>query len=100
MVDGASCGDGYVQLRILGRRVVAHRAAYQVAHGPIPFGFAVTHTCANRRCVLPAHLRAVTQAEAVASRRWTEERLGRPRPASEARRAAKRRWAARQAVAS
>lgn len=40
------------------KNVAAHHAAYRIYHGPIPEGLHVLHTCKNRRCCQPAHLKA------------------------------------------
>jgi hypothetical protein len=46
-----------------GRWVLAHRAAYELSHGPIPVGHEIDHLCRVRSCVNPMHLEAVTHAE-------------------------------------
>jgi len=48
-----------------GGTVMAHRISYEMRFGPIPHGLVVDHTCHNRLCVKPSHLRAVTQKQNV-----------------------------------
>ncbi len=44
------------------RSVYAHRVAFAIAHGDIPPGLIILHSCGGR-CVNPAHLRAGTHKE-------------------------------------
>lgn len=54
---GRPDGYGYGRATIGPRRVVlAHRAAYEIAHGPLPDDVCVLHHCDNPPCVRPDHL--------------------------------------------
>lgn len=54
-------GYGYLNQGYKHRR--AHRLAYEFAHGPIPHGLFVLHSCDNPACCNPAHLRVGTQKD-------------------------------------
>ncbi|MFJ3037756.1 HNH endonuclease signature motif containing protein [Streptomyces tendae] len=53
-------GNGYFRLR--GTNQYAHRAAYELARGPIPDGLVIDHLCRNTACANPEHLEAVPPA--------------------------------------
>lgn len=45
------------------RSLYGHRAAWILAHGPIPDGLVICHHCDNPRCVNPSHLFLATQGD-------------------------------------
>ena len=55
--------NGYAQFSVEGRRVYAHRFAYELLIGPIPDGLQLDHLCRVRHCVNPKHLEPVTCQE-------------------------------------
>lgn len=61
---GATNGDGYGVTRDDdGQLALAHRAAYEKAHGPIPDNLPLDHLCRVRNCCHPDHTEPVTTAE-------------------------------------
>lgn len=55
--------DGYGTFYLRRKNRRAHRVAYFNAYGAIPEGYVVNHTCQNRGCVNPTHLRLATVKE-------------------------------------
>lgn len=61
--QGKDNGDGYGTLETEGRRMYAHRYAYELLVGPIPVGLQIDHLCRVRHCVNPDHMETVTNKE-------------------------------------
>lgn len=53
---GPRSGHGYGSFAFSGKQVMAHRFAYELAHGAIPPGKLVCHRCDIHLCCNPAHL--------------------------------------------
>jgi hypothetical protein len=49
-------GTGYGNLIFGGKSLLAHRAAYELAYGPLADGMKVCHRCDTPACVNPDHL--------------------------------------------
>jgi len=60
-----ACGnaDGYGRFSVGHKMAYAHRVAYELTHGPIAASMDVDHTCYNKSCVNPAHLRVATRKQ-------------------------------------
>lgn len=54
---GSTTRLGYGQMSYRGKLESVHRVAWEVAHGPVPSGMEVDHTCWNRACCNVQHLR-------------------------------------------
>ena len=71
--------QGYGVLHVRGRRVRAHRYAYEMAFGEIPPGMDVCHACDTPPCCNPAHLFVGTRADNMRDM-VAKGRQGRPNP--------------------
>lgn len=73
-----NCGfagrKGYGQYYFNGRKITAHRMAYQLVCGPIPPKMEVCHTCDTPSCCNPKHLFPGTHQQNMQDR----SRKGRP----------------------
>lgn len=60
---GAKLKTGYGSIRIKKKAERAHRIAYQLAVGEIPAGGLILHSCDNKLCVNPSHLKVGDRKE-------------------------------------
>lgn len=60
---GAQNSKGYGCFFIDGTSRLAHRLAWEDAHGSIPDDLTIDHLCRNRACVNVAHMELVTRTE-------------------------------------
>jgi hypothetical protein len=75
---GSRNSDGYGYLCVRNKTWFAHRAAWMVAHGPIPSGLFVCHRCDVPACINPRHLFLGTHRQNMADR-TAKHRRQRPR---------------------
>lgn len=57
--------NGYGQIKVKNRNMLAHRVTYVAFNGNVPSGLEIDHMCKNRTCVNPKHLESVTASENV-----------------------------------
>lgn len=62
---GTPGSRGYGRVRVGGRWQRTHRTVFMLAHGPIPPGLVVRHSCDRPACVNPSHLGLGTQRDNV-----------------------------------
>lgn len=61
-------GAGYGQFQVNRRVVSAHRYSWMLANGEPPKGVDLDHTCRNRICVNPSHLRIASRKQNMENR--------------------------------
>jgi hypothetical protein len=64
----SKCRNGYGRFGMKDKVPYSHRVSYEMVNGPIPAGMELDHTCHNRACVRPEHLRPVTHQQNLENR--------------------------------
>ena len=65
--------DYYPRMNVKGRAITAHRVVYELFHGPLPKDLPyVLHSCDNRGCINPNHLRPGTQRDNMIDKRFNK----------------------------
>ncbi len=64
--SGHTYKNGYGVRKAFGKDVSAHRFSYELHKGSIPHGMMVLHSCDNKRCINPDHLRVGSHSENMA----------------------------------
>lgn len=65
----AATVTGYGKISIRRETHLAHRVAWMLRNGPVPDGLFILHSCDNRLCCNPAHLRPGTHADNMLDKR-------------------------------
>ena len=71
---------GYGQTSHNGRKVLAHRLAYEITRGSIPHNMHILHMCNRRSCIQPAHLYAGTPQENADDKKTNQNAFPGPKP--------------------
>ena len=73
---GQGTGNGYHPFSMNGTVIGVHRAICLEAHGPAPTAaHHAAHSCGNKRCVNPGHIRWATPSENLADK-WVHGTMG------------------------
>lgn len=67
--DGCKNAFGYGTIRAEGKTFLAHRFSFKLAHGKLPNGLCICHTCDNPECCNPKHLFAATHDDNMKDRK-------------------------------